>query len=95
MKPPKIVSCAVSLAFTGIWLAGCSHVPPGGAEAVSLSFGIPGVFQVKKGISNVKVTGTKIAVGDADTHVQIALFVWDSAAKGVVLTNPPRKDDKP
>lgn len=69
-------------------LAGCSHIPPGGVAEVKVSFGIPAVFRVEKNLTNLRVTNANINVADTETRVQVALFVWDSSAKGVVMTNP-------
>ena len=71
-------------------LAGCSHVPPGGASAVHVSFSIPAVFSITKDVRDIKVTQTKITAGESSTNIKILLFQWDSLAKDVVLTNPPK-----
>ena len=69
-------------------LPACTHIPPSGAKEVRLKFGVSGVFSVEKNVTNIDVTSTKIKVGDTETKVGVALFSWESSAKGVVLTNP-------
>lgn len=47
------------------------------------------VFSVEKTIANVKVTESKIAIGDTQTKVTIFAFEWKSFAESLALTNPP------
>lgn len=67
--------------------SGCAHLPPGGAKEVRVKFGVPGVFTVEKNTTNIDVTAAKIRVGDTETKIGVALFVWESSAKGIILPN--------
>lgn len=70
---------------------GCQHVPPGGAKQLTVSFGIPGVFSIKKDMSGVDVTENNITVGQTSTDVQVALFAWHSSATDIAIPNPKKK----
>ena len=82
---------AVSLAFAAICLAGCIHVPPGGVTEAGVEFGVAPLFKVKKDLAGVKVTNTKITAGLSTTQVQVFNFTWESYAKDISLTNPPKE----
>lgn len=84
MKPPLLPLLILPL------LSGCQiHIPPGGAKKAGVQFGVPMVFSVEKTIANVKVTESKIAIGDTQTKVTIFAFEWKSFAESLALTNPP------
>lgn len=84
----------ILLFLAALLLAGCGHIPPGGATSVHVKFGVPAVFSVTQDLSNLKSTAKTVTVGDTSTEVQILLFVWESNAKGVKVANPaPEKED--
>jgi hypothetical protein len=83
MKALLVIACVA--------LCGCVHVPPGGASEARVSVGVPGVFQLKKEVTGVKVTDRTIKAADTKTDLTIFLFSWASSAKDVVLTNPSEK----
>lgn len=85
MKPPKIVSCAVSLAFTGIWLlSGCAH---GSGKDIHVSFGVAPLFKVEKDVASA-VVDQDIKLVDSSTKVMILSFEYESRAKELTVPNP-------
>lgn len=87
----------VALAFFALLLVaavtGCVNVKS--AKEAHVQFGITGVFVFEKNLAGLKVDEKKIVTADTDTRVQVGLFEWKSAAKGVVLGISPPAPDKP
>ena len=86
---PRWASLALLVGIAPI--TGCNHIPAGGAKELKASFGVPGVFSIKKEMAGVTVTDNAITVDKSSTDIQIALFTWHSSATDLAVPNPKKK----